>query len=461
MLAIVFFVRVSFVGLWLSVYGCGSSFLLDHVRIIIHCCRTRDFIHFYLSFVFSTHQFNSFHFDFDFQSDCTYSHFENSSQCPVCSKTLRDDDFTELVVAVGNGQTNDITKSSLQALFSKQSMSKGDNASKALPLSDACFTLVRQIDAVKQTTKFLLKQLLMNGNAQGKHVAHGRRENAKLKNEITQLRQEQSSQRLQFQQMNNEHINILNAKENGIRELTGKLQEKDRMLAQFRSMHGKPMLPEGHGRERERGRDVDQGSISQFSKNRNSVGAQGGGTHNVPHNNTGPLRPSNMSERNSSLSGAEAPPPLRGLVAKRNNQQAMQQQAFNRRRGPNFSSSASVQSSITGIGGGGSRMGGAGGMGHMTQRFSSSHSAGSNSLNSVTPRVRDLSNNTGFNFSGGSRGGGSRGSGNAGSGNNRLNKRRRAEPTPVVNHTMSPNTAFTLNQGNYSSTNRGQSQRWS
>lgn len=305
---------------------------------------------------------------------------------------------------------------------------------------------MKQIDAVKQSTKFLLKQLLMNGNAQGRHVANAGRENAKLKNEITQLRQEQSSQRLQFQQMNHEHINILNAKENGLRELTGKLQEKDRMLAQFRSMHGKPVLPAGN--ERERGRDVDHISISQFSKNRSSAGGQGG---------VGPLRPSNMSERNSSLSGAEAPPPLRGLVAKRNNQQAMQQQAFNRRRGPNFSSNASVQSSITGIGGGGSRM--TGGAGHLTQRFSSSHSAGSNSLNSVTPRVRDLSHNTGFNFSGGSRGGGSRGSGNAGSGNGRLNKRRRAEPTPV-NHAMSPNTAFTLNQGTYSANRGGQSQNW-
>jgi hypothetical protein len=42
-----------------------------------------------------------------------------------------------------------------------------------------------------------------------------------------------------------------------------------------------------------------------------------------------------------------------------------------------------------------------------------------------------------------------------------LNKRRRVEATPVGNHHMSPNTAFTLNQGNFSTTRGGQNQRWS
>lgn len=384
---------------------------------------------------------------------------------------------------MGNGQTNDITKASLQALFNKQSKPQGENSSKALPLSDACFTLVKQIDAVKQSTKFILKQLLMNGNAQGRNVAIARRDNSKLKNEITTLKQEQSSQRLQFEQMNNEHVNILNAKENVIRELTDKLQEKDRMVSQFRNMHGKTgsVVPEhghahthgnahGHQHTRQHQRSSDLDSISQFSQqNRN-------GTSSHSHAGAGPLLSSNMSARNSSSASAHAEPPLKGLIAKRSAQQVMQQQVFNRRRGPNVSSGASVQSSITGIGGG-SRMGGGGGGGGMgpivTQRFASSaHSTDSNSFNSVTPRVRDLSHNAGFNFSGGSRGSGngnaadgggsSSGGGGIGDANGqRLNKRRRAEPTPVGNHHMSPNTAFTLNQGNFSTNRGGQNQRWS
>mmetsp|Transcript_4906 Transcript_4906/g.10835 ORF Transcript_4906/g.10835 Transcript_4906/m.10835 type:complete len:159 (+) Transcript_4906:340-816(+) len=50
-----------------------------------------------------------------FCEECTYSHFENSSQCPTCRRTLGENDFTELVVADNNG--SDISKMSMQALF--------------------------------------------------------------------------------------------------------------------------------------------------------------------------------------------------------------------------------------------------------------------------------------------------------------------------------------------------------
>jgi hypothetical protein len=113
---------------------------------------------------------------------------------------------------------------------------------------------------------------------------------------------------------------------------------------------------------------------------------------------------------------------------------------------------------IDGGGGGGSSripMGGSNqqqyGMGPMVTRpFSSAHSTGSNSLTSLTPRVRDLGHGSAFNFSGGSTGSGGQ--------SQRLNKRRRTEATPMAAHAMSPNTAFTLNQGNHSG-NRG-GQRW-
>jgi len=170
------------------------------------------------------------------------------------------------------------------------------------------------------------------------------------------------------------------------------------------------------------------------------------------------------STRNMPRAPSTSAPPLQGLIMQRHAQQAAQQQAFTSRRGPNMSSSASIQSSITGIGGGGGGGGGGSsripmggsnqqqyGMGPMVTRpFSSAHSTGSNSLTSLTPRVRDLGHGSAFNFSGGSTGSGGQ--------SQRLNKRRRTEATPMAAHAMSPNTAFTLNQGNHSG-NRG-GQRW-
>jgi hypothetical protein len=379
-------------------------------------------------------------------SECTYSHFEQSSQCPICTKSLSESDFTELVVADATSGTNDIAKTSLQTLFTKQS--KSSHGSKALPLSDLCFSLVRQIDVVKQSTKFLLKQLLMNSNSHGRKVHHVLRINEKLKNDITHLKQGQSSQRLQYQQVNTDLNNKLAARETSIQEMNKKLAEKDRMLDQFRRLHGgnEGQYQSSVSEERRAPRmnmtehQHDHASISH----RHQIAA------------SGPL----MQRHSSSTSTSD--PPLKGLMMQRQKQHAAQQQVFNRRRGPNMSSSASIQSSITGIGGGGAIRRGIGdGMGPVVTRpFSSSHSTGSNSLSSVTPRVRDLSHGAGFNFSGRSVGSGGRGggAGSGGSGGQRLNKRRRTDATPMANHAMSPNTAFTLNHGSHS-VNRGQ-QRW-
>lgn len=392
---------------------------------------------------------------------------------------MGENDFTELVVAEGTGSTNDIAKTSLQALFSKQSKTN----SKALPLSDVCFTLVRQIDVIKQSTKFLLKQLLMNGSAQGRNVARAMRYNEQLKSQITQLKQEHSTQRLQYEQLSNDLNNRLKARENTIRELNLKLQEKDKMLSQFRNIHsgggGRMATPDGV---------LDADHFGSNNAARSSSHHAGGG--NRLCDNLQEPSNSNMSSMAGAAAGSSsstllpyvAPPPpkppLQGLIMKRSAQQAMQQQAFHSRRGPNMSSGVSVQSSITGISNiGGGRLGTTGGVGHgvlgmgrgpsvVAKRFgsSSAHSTGSNSLNSATPRVRDLSHSTAFLFSGGTVGNDTHSSnpvvgssGGGGGQRSRLNKRRRvAEATPLGNHVMSPKTAFALNQGNYSANSRGQ-----
>ena len=292
----------------------------------------------------------------------------------------------------------------------------------------------------------------MNSNSHGRRVHQAMRLNEKLKNDITHLKQGQSSQRLQYEQVNTELNNKLAAREGTIQEMNKKLAEKERMLEQFRRLHGGGGGSGGISSSRTDGNDYQVSAIQPHHSQHDHASISHT-SHHIP--------PSGGGGSQRSIGGGD--PPLKGLMMQRQKQQAAQHQAFNRRRGPmNMSSSASIQSSITGVtgmgGGRTNRRGMADGMGPaVTRPFSSSLSTGSNSLSSVTPRVRDLSRNTGFSFSGGnsSIGGGS--TGGAGSGQ-RLNKRRRSDATPMSNHNMSPNTAFTLNQGNHS-VNRGQ-QRW-
>lgn len=348
--------------------------------------------------------------------ECTYSHFEQSSRCPICTKTLNENDFTELVVADATSATTDIAKTSLQALFSKQSKSAHGN-SKALPLSDLCFSLVRQIDVVKQSTKFLLKQLLMDSNGQGRKVQSVMRSNEYLKQEITNLKQGQSSQRLQFEQVSNDLKNRLNARERTIQDLQKKISEKDRMIEQFRRLHS--------------------GSNASIDGSRNgqTVGGmletspvQRGALHQMQHNSFQSCVDSRYEAGGKMSSSNE--PPLRGII-QRQAQQAAQQQAFLSRSQPVIKRSRSSMSSH----GRGAQM--------IDRRPFTSTSVGSNSLSS-TPRVRDLSHSSGFSFS---------------SNESRLNKRRRGGEPSSASRIMSPSTAFTLNQGVHSIGRGGQT--WS
>jgi len=160
-----------------------------------------------------------------FTLDCTYSHFEHSSQCPTCRKTLGDKDFTELVVADASNGATDIAKSSMQAMFSKK------NSGGYLSHSELCRSLIRQIDASKQNTKFLLKQLLVETHKQARCNAGALRVQEQLRMENTQLKQTVSSQRLQYEQTINDLQNKLKARESTIAEL-------NQMLGKFQKHYG-------------------------------------------------------------------------------------------------------------------------------------------------------------------------------------------------------------------------------
>lgn len=340
--------------------------------------------------------------------------------------------------------TADIAKTSLQALFSKQSKSHSGNV-KGLPYADLCFSLVRQIDVVKQSTKFLLKQLLMNSNAQSRKVSIVLKHNEKLKSDMTLLKQGQSTQRIQYEQVNNDLKNRLNARESKIQELNAKLTEKEKMLEQFRRLHGNSETNSGN--QQGYHHEIPP-SVNISSRHHNSVrggrsdGVGGGIIDRNQHHN-------NQFSSGISLASTAVEPPLKGLMMQRQANQMAQQQAFVPRRGPNIPSSSS------GFNRGSQQQVAPG----YLRPFSSNNSISSNSITSTTPRIRDLAHNTGFNFTGGSGNSTSGGGGGSGAeGQQRLNKRRRSDdaatPASVV---MSPNTAFALNQGAHT-VNRGP--RW-
>mmetsp|Transcript_251 Transcript_251/g.548 ORF Transcript_251/g.548 Transcript_251/m.548 type:complete len:377 (-) Transcript_251:78-1208(-) len=314
-----------------------------------------------------------------FCEECTYSHFENSSQCPTCRRTLGENDFTELVVADNNG--SDISKMSMQALFSKKSRSGN------LQYSDICQSLIQQIDVSKQSTKFLLKQLLVESHKSGRTSMVAARAQESLKAENTHLKQLNSSQRLQYEQTISELQNKLKAREGTITEL-------NQMLNKFRQYHG------GGGG--------------------GSSGRGGGSGSSVVHMNPNSSAVSIVSARG----GPE--PPLRGLMKQREASMQAQQNAMNGGKRP-FMNNMNNMNNMNRNKSPGANF----------RPFSSSNSSGGGSIASNAPRIRDLTANSGYHFTG--------------IPNQNMNKRRRGNtPTSLgagTPHAMSPNTAFALNQG--------------
>lgn len=162
-----------------------------------------------------------------FCEECTFAHFSESSSCPKCARTLGEDDFTELVVADAAGSMTDITKTSLQALFSNQS------PSGHLPHAELCRALLRQFDVARQSTKFLLKQLIMDNSLQGQGRAHMQRQRSQYEQQLMQAKQAANNARLRHEQQQRELIQRLRAEEGKVATLQKDMQLRDRQIAQF------------------------------------------------------------------------------------------------------------------------------------------------------------------------------------------------------------------------------------
>ncbi len=262
----------------------------------------------------------------------------------------------------------------MQALFSKKSING------CLQFTDVCQGLIQQIDSMKQNMKFLLKQLLIESHRAGRSSVAAARAHESLKAENTHLKQMHSSLRLQYEQTINDLQNKLKARE-------GTVSELNQMLNNFQKIHGA------------------------------RTGVGGGSGVPAPH-----MVPNSSSASLSSGRGPE--PPLRGLMAQREANMKAQQNVMNGVKPPFMSNLNGNRNKSPGAN---------------FRPFSSSNSGGSTgggTLGSIAPRIRDLSANSGYHFTG--------------IANQNMNKRRRGgtptfQGTPT--HPMSPNTAFALNQG--------------
>jgi len=221
-----------------------------------------------------------------------------------------------------------------------QSLLTKKHSGGMLQYSEICQSLIRQVDSTKQATKFLLKQLLLESHKSGRNNLMASRTHEALQAENTQLKQLNSSQRLQYEQTITTLQNKLKARE-------ATIAEQNKMIEQFRKYHG---------------------------------GGGGRGGHAPP------MEPNSSSasfSSSSSLGGGA--PPLRGLMAQREANMIAQQNTLNGRSQPFMNAMQNSSRSKS--------------PGANFRPFSSGSTEGG-SVSSNTPRIRDLSASSGYHFTG-------------------------------------------------------------
>jgi len=297
-----------------------------------------------------------------------------------------------------NGGGN--SKSSLQTLFSRQRP-----GTQNLPFSDLCYHVIRQIDVCKQGTKFLLKQLLMDTSASHRRCLQSRGLQHRMRDEITRLKQVNQSQKLQFEKVHTDLRRKLQAREQDIQELQNKLAKKEKQIEQFRMLHSA---------------NIHAGSTTASSRD---------GQHQQHH----AIPFSEAHHHHSQRHPQQPTPPLRGIMQQKEAKEQQHRQMLHQTR-TGGSSGQNRPSSILG-----SLQQRRGGLGSSNRPFS-------NTSNSGTPGIRELSSASGYTFTAHQTHG-------AATQGNQMNKRRRI-PGHSPHHILSPNTAFVQNSS-------GRSSQWS
>ena len=155
-------------------------------------------------------------------TDCTHAHFGDTAKCQ-CGRMLQDSDFLELNVAdpsLENPQRN-----LFQFLFTKSSA-----ALQSLSYLDMTSQLFHQFEYLKAGTKFLVHQMVRDATQYMIRYQHVACQLQKAKQEITNLKRS-------FINAQNAYKQATADLQNKVTTLQKKLEEKDRQLMQFRSIH--------------------------------------------------------------------------------------------------------------------------------------------------------------------------------------------------------------------------------
>ena len=166
--------------------------------------------------------------------ECTYEHFNSSSICPCCNKTLGVNDFLELVVADASSSQQDSSgsiKSAFQGMFTKLSSN-----SRIVSHKDMCSRVLKSLDDNRRTVRFLLKQFVRETNTKGQHSGDLGRENARLQQELTQLKQSMNSERINHQKTTADLQHRMQALQSTNESLQVDLKKKEEQVAQYRGI---------------------------------------------------------------------------------------------------------------------------------------------------------------------------------------------------------------------------------
>jgi hypothetical protein len=151
-----------------------------------------------------THVFSS-------KLDCVFSHFAESDQCPSCgAKPLGESDFTELVVSESTLAPN-LLKTCFQTLLCTRPNSH------VVTFPEACASILRQMEALKTTTKFLLKQMIKDSTSK-----------SQMHQGYTALKQQCLDQKQQIASLQDCHQRAMN-------EVNNKLHNKEKANADLQS----------------------------------------------------------------------------------------------------------------------------------------------------------------------------------------------------------------------------------
>lgn len=158
------------------------------------------------------------------RADCVFKHFAESDKCPSCgAQPLAERDFTELVVSDSTLAPN-LVKTCFQTILSMR-----PNANE-ITFPEACSSILRQMEAMRTTTKFVLKQMIKDStNNSQRNQGYGaiKQQNVDLKKQLAGLQD-------MHQRTVNELNNKLHNKEKVNAELQTQLQSAERHMDNFR-----------------------------------------------------------------------------------------------------------------------------------------------------------------------------------------------------------------------------------